>query len=366
MNRVFRIEPSSVNNSDCSGQGSRQGSAVTEEMELAAVSASVERKVGLFEVLLAVLVMLAVCIFGSAEAQPANCNGSAAVNANLSYNPLGPSTQISDIYISWNYNCNGAKAGRFYTNVNDWPDISVATESLQVARGEVYNFPVQSINRPANLPGSGNWTNVGFVNDWSAGANLNTIRVSMTNAGIVNPGTRFLPVNLVIPNTSNYWSYSYSCGSLFRPRTCRNSGYDLTYYDSPRSLPIVIASAMALSLSGGGSTGTMDFGNNLATAAKQSVNLRFRSNTPYRVTMNSTHNGVLKLNNSAAATDQIAYSATLNGTSITEGAPFINTSPTGTGGADVTLPFEVTIGDTSNARAGFYKDVVTVTVSANP
>jgi hypothetical protein len=326
-----------------------------------------KRGISWVEVVAGALILMVVCVFGSAKAQYHPfyyCLTSVSFNSNLSYDPLGPSTQSADAQISRSYNCPGQKYGQLYANTTYWSDMSVTVSSISSTRGSVYN--AYNVSRPNSLIGTGTASNVGFGGDYGYGGNINTVRFEMTKIGSVSPGLRSFPILLTHPSYSYYYEYTYNCGNRLIYKQCSSSDYSMYNYEERRNVPVNVPSAMALSMAGGSTTGTMDFANNLATDAKQSINLRLRSNTPYRVTMDSSHNGVLKLNNSPTATDQIAYSATLNGTSITEGAPFINTSPTGTGGADVTLPFEVTIGDTSTARAGFYKDVVTVTISANP
>lgn len=325
--------------------------------------------ISFFEIAIAVMMLLVVGVFGGAQAQTSThpyyyCNTAVTWNPALTFDPLGPSTQVADIQLTRSYNCPGYKFGSLWANTNYFSDLNVSVESINVTRGSVYNL--YNVGRPSGLLGSGTASHVGFQSDYGSGSNVNTIRITMTKNGVLTSGDRNLPVLLSHPSYSYYYERTYDCGNYFIYRECNYWDYSEYNYDQTRNIPINVASAMALSLAGGSTSGTMDFGNNLATDSKQSVNLRLRSNVAYKVTMDSTHNGVLKLNNSATATEQIAYSATLDNEPISESTAFKRTNPTGTGGADVTLPFEVTIGDTSNARAGFYKDVVTVTISSPP
>lgn len=134
---------------------------------------------------------------------------------------------------------------------------------------------------------------------------------------------------------------------------------------SEESFTLNVTSAVAISLVGGGTSGTINFDQELATAAKRSIGIQLRANVPYKVTMDSAYNGVLKLNNVATTNEQIAYTATLGGTPISETTQFVSSAPDGTGAAGISVPFEITMGNTSNARAGYYKDTIILTI-ANP
>lgn len=135
-----------------------------------------------------------------------------------------------------------------------------------------------------------------------------------------------------------------------------------------RTFTLNVLPAMSLNITGGGVTGLIDFDNQggLSTNAKRSISVRLRSNLPYRISMSSANSGYLNLNNAANATEKIAYSATLNSNTINAATPYISNSATGTGGVDLDWPFEVTIGNTANARAGFYKDIITLTIGTTP
>lgn len=125
---------------------------------------------------------------------------------------------------------------------------------------------------------------------------------------------------------------------------------------------LAITPYMAMSLSGTGTKGNIDFGQTIATNATKSVNINLRANNAYKVTMDSAYGGYLKLNNSAASTEQIRYTAKLGNSEISETVNYSSNSGT-QGSGEATLPFEITIGDTSSSRAGYYKDIVTLTIS---
>ena len=135
-----------------------------------------------------------------------------------------------------------------------------------------------------------------------------------------------------------------------------------------KTFTINVQSSMSLNMTGGGVSGLIDFDNQggLATNASRSTSVRARSSVPYKITMDSAYNGYLNLNNSPTAIEKIAYTATLGNVAISEAAPYIVNTATGTNGLDLDLPFEVTIGNTANARAGFYKDIITLTIGTPP
>lgn len=328
------------------------------EVELAPLEAGPNKRgISWVETVAGVLILIVVCVFGSAQAQ--TCPGPPTSSlVSVDYDPLSAVDTVVNFTMSMP--ARTGYSGMLDREIDIWKQ-PFGSENEGI-RYDFNHTPGGNLTVTGkfldNLSWLG-WTWRGLTpkDRMYAFGNLTQgisgqARATATfrNRQALAPGSRII----------EFASFAY----YSEPSACPY--YSGRISTSTQSFTLNVASAMALSLAGGSTTGTMDFANNLATAAKQSVNLRLRSNTPYRVSMDSTHNGVLKLNNSPTAPDQIVYNATLNGTTITEAAPFINTNPTGTGGADVTLPFEVTIGDTSNARAGFYKDVVTITIGSPP
>ncbi|KAF0107212.1 MAG: hypothetical protein FD163_577 [Hyphomonadaceae bacterium] len=158
-----------------------------------------------------------------------------------------------------------------------------------------------------------------------------------------------------------YWE------ELYNTQTCPyGSGGDTAI--EVKTFTINVQSSMSLNMTGGGVTGLIDFDNQggLATNASRSTSVRARSSVPYKITMDSAYNGYLNLDNSPTAIEKIAYTAKLGNVAISEAAPYIVNTATGTNGLDLDLPFEVTIGNTANARAGFYKDIITLTIGTPP
>lgn len=133
------------------------------------------------------------------------------------------------------------------------------------------------------------------------------------------------------------------------------------------SFNLVVPGAFQMNLKGGGVGGTMDFGSSMATNDQQTVTLTLNATNPFQVALQSNHDGMMKLNDDPASTDELAYSATLNGTAISEASPYNDATLNGTNGADTDLDFTVTVtGDTTTKRAGLYKDTITLTVQAIP
>lgn len=149
--------------------------------------------------------------------------------------------------------------------------------------------------------------------------------------------------------TTNFKTYG-DCGLFFM-------------VEEIRSIPINVnvAETMSVNIAGGATTRTFDFGP-LSSGGKQNVNIQARSSAPFKISFISDMDGVLKLGGNAASSLEIPYTATLDGNLIDAGTPYENADPNGTNGLDVNLPFEVTIGDTSNKRAGTYSDIITLRI----
>lgn len=124
--------------------------------------------------------------------------------------------------------------------------------------------------------------------------------------------------------------------------------------------------SVSMSLPGASTSTTMDFGT-LHTGDRKGVNVQIRSTTPFKVTMDSENNGVLGLIGDPAGSrsqrSTIPYTAELDGLPISETEDVTSNAPSGPLAAAATWRFRVTIGDVSKARAGNYRDVVTLKVS---
>lgn len=131
-----------------------------------------------------------------------------------------------------------------------------------------------------------------------------------------------------------------------------------------RTFTINPVSVAAISMTGGGTSGTIDFNsaNGLKTGEKKSVTINVKTNQKFKVSMDSANNGYLNLNNAPGATEKVPYTATFDNNPINDSAVYTDAG-NGTGGIDNPKTFEITIGNTDNARSGWYKDVVTLTIS---
>lgn len=131
-----------------------------------------------------------------------------------------------------------------------------------------------------------------------------------------------------------------------------------------RILPITLSlvESVSMTLPGAGASTTMNFGQ-LETGARKDVNVQINSTGPFRVTLASENNGALKLLG-AAGNWTIPYAATLNGIPIAANAPITSPAPSGPLAGQVSWRFEVTVGDVAGARAGIYRDIVTLKVLA--
>ncbi|MBV9044023.1 MAG: hypothetical protein JO167_07225 [Alphaproteobacteria bacterium] len=123
---------------------------------------------------------------------------------------------------------------------------------------------------------------------------------------------------------------------------------------------INVATVTQLSFAGAATTLTMDFGA-LASNATQTINVSAQATVPFDISWSSENNGVMK--NVGSTGWSVPYTATLNGTGVSNSTPYSDTTLGGTQGAITSLPLVVTVGDASSKRAGTYRDVVTITIS---
>ena len=133
---------------------------------------------------------------------------------------------------------------------------------------------------------------------------------------------------------------------------------------------INVQSSFSLNIAGGGAAATLPFGA-LATGQTRSVMLNVQASDPYRITMVSTLPnpvpGSLQLVGDPNPAWSIPYTATLGGAAfpISTTTPLIGAAGT-TGANTVQMEFAVTIGVVGDVRAGVYREVVTLTIGADP
>jgi hypothetical protein len=113
---------------------------------------------------------------------------------------------------------------------------------------------------------------------------------------------------------------------------------------------------------------TVDFGN-LVSGASQGFDLVIRSDSGYKVTLQSANKQNLLIQN-AAYTDKVPYTMTIAGSSVdlSSGAAVSPVAVSGvtTAQTGVALPIVITLGTLSgHETSGTYQDIVTVSVSAD-
>lgn len=148
----------------------------------------------------------------------------------------------------------------------------------------------------------------------------------------------------------------YAIGEEQRP----NGDVEASY----RVIPVTVNTlrSVSMSLPGASTSTTLDFGT-LTTGDRKGVNVQIRSTTPFKVSMLSDNNGVLGLVGDSQKRWTIPYTAELDGLEITESRPIESNAPSGPLAAPATWRFRVTVGDVSGARAGVYRDIITLKVS---
>lgn len=140
------------------------------------------------------------------------------------------------------------------------------------------------------------------------------------------------------------------------------------------SFSLVVGDFFQIRTAGGGTRGQIDFGTNFAQNEKLSINLALVANAPYKVSLDSEHDGVMKLGNDNSSVHEVTYDLTLGGAAFVEGPGLETSASNGTGGPDslttsgyteLIQPLEVTItGDTTTKPAGNYKDTLTITIGS--
>ena len=317
----------------------------------------------------AIAILVALLVAGGARAQSIPCPAPTSTLSSVNYNPLSTTDTIAPFAMTIqpsNYSGRGSNPTRELNIVKE--SIGQETDGPSGAHLVSYDFlhfggtlsRLGGFADNLSLLGSP-WRGAGFK------SRLYAYGYPSYNASATNNYSVRIPKSQSIASgsyTIQYYTFGYWEELINNPNsTCPFAGK--TINGAIRTFTLNVPSTMAISMAGGGVAGTINFDNQggLANNAKRAASIRLRSNTPYKVTMDSAHNGVLKLNNLQTATEQISYSATFANAPISETTAYTNSNPTGTGGADIDVPFEVTIGDTSNARAGFYKDVVTLTIA---
>lgn len=139
------------------------------------------------------------------------------------------------------------------------------------------------------------------------------------------------------------------------------------------AVQINVIPAFEASIAGGGQTYTMAFGP-LTAGETGNVNLRFRANNPFRVSLSSQYNGVMRRVVSCGAPavepldalNSVSYAATLDGRAINLSSPYTTPILPGSGLQTFdNVPFVVQIDPTLNPSeklAGSYCDVLTLKI----
>ncbi len=159
-----------------------------------------------------------------------------------------------------------------------------------------------------------------------------------------------------------YWHGWWGGGHYHYYTNYNNCGpFTTTNIQSNRFVNITVPDTMSLNIAGAGVNKTLDFGE-LHAGDTKNVNIQARATSKFKIGFTSEMGGSLKLNGDDASTWSIPYVATLDGTPITDSAPYINNASSGTSGSDLSLPFIVTIGDMTDKRAGTYSDIITLKI----
>jgi len=298
-----------------------------------------------------------------AEAQSTITCGSSSLSntANIQYDPSSPADTIAQIRVySWearvhpNSNrgslCISSFMSQFYTWDADGgavPKLGDLEYEILTPNGNNIAYGQQPLGAPPQF----------LLTSSENGGDFYTLTLKIPAGQSVAPGLHSDNVLFFTEQDRRYCqnsSYDYrrryryysNCGPIVREQFSRGGNFTVN-----------VVNTLSINIAGAATTRTFDFGP-LEQGERQSVNIQTRSNSPYQISFDSDMDGTMKLGGDKDAVMEIAYTATLDGQLITEGAPYRNSSVDGTNGQDVNLPFEVTIGDTSNKRAGHYSDII--------
>jgi len=141
--------------------------------------------------------------------------------------------------------------------------------------------------------------------------------------------------------------------------------------NSERMASVTVTSGFLMTVAGVGSTGLLDFGVLEAAEAVQSVNIHTQATGAYRVTLASEQDGVLRNTAIGAGSYAVPYDVTLGGVPINELTSYQVATASGTillaqGTAILPLIIDLDTSGVAGLRAGIYRDILTLTISAEP
>jgi len=288
--------------------------------------------------------------FGVAASANAQCATIAAQPVVLAYNPLTAGVETTDFLITVTNNSCGSGVTINYGVANGMVSTTGSVSSL--LPGLPLDFFTARITNPADssvnlfLQASSPYKLV-------SSAVLSNGQSQSTLYNFAMAPRQHLPaVNLNPP----FVVYAYGAGQVTNSEQAAN---------------VTVTSGFLMTVAGVGGTGRIDFGVLEAAEAVQSVNIHAQATGAYRVAIQSEQDGVLRNTATGADSYTVQYSVTLGGVLINELTPYQAATASGTillDGGTAILPLVIDL-DTSGVaglRAGIYRDILTLTISAEP
>ena len=132
---------------------------------------------------------------------------------------------------------------------------------------------------------------------------------------------------------------------------------------------VTVTSGYTMTVGGVGGTGLLDFGVLEADEVVKSVSIHAQATGAYRVTLASEQDGVLRNTATGAGSHTVPYAVTLGGAPINELTPYQAATASGTillaqGTAILPLINDLDTSGVAGLRAGIYRDILTLTISA--
>lgn len=295
--------------------------------------------------------LAAVTIFAAvlgATAAEAQCAQIAAQPVFLAYNPLTAGAKTADFLVTVRNNSCGTNASIRYGIANGAVDANGNQTSL-------YGTPITYSARlfAQGSPGTSVLLNSSLPSRFEQAVVLSDNQSHQTLVTFLVDERQALPADSLNPS---FVVFAYGAEQVT---------------NSAREATVTVTSGYSMTVAGGGSTGLLDYGVLEADEAAKSVTIHTQATGAYRVTLASEQNGVLRNTAVGAGGYTVPYTATLDGAVLDEITPYQATVSSGTillAEGTAVLPLVIDL-DTSGVvalRAGIYRDILTLTISAEP
>ena len=286
---------------------------------------------------------------GTASALSAQCASVVAQPVFLSYNPLTAGAKTTDFIVTVTNNSCGPAVVINY---------GIASGTVSSAGNVSSLLPGLPISYSASIFRSGSPSSGILLNNASSALYESPVTLSNGESDsaiftFLVDERQALPAGSLDPP---FVIFAYGAGQVT---------------NNERVASVAVSSGFMMTVAGVGGTGLLDFGVLEADEATQSINIHAQATGAYRVTLASEQDGVLRNTAVGAGSYTVPYTVTLGGAVITEMTPYQAAASSGTillsqGTAILPLIIDLNTSGVSALRAGIYRDILTLTISAEP